>query len=223
MRKTNNETKKIATLGILCAAAYLLMFFIRIPIASIGPTPLNYEPKDVIIVMGGFLYGPLYAFMMSVVVSLIEMVTISTTGIIGCVMNVVSTTGFACTASFIYRRKMTLNTAVIGLTVGVVAATGVMLLWNWLLVPVFMKVDRAMVVPLLLTLFAPFNLVKYGINAVLAILLFKPVMVVLNKANLIEPAITGKRSTLIKWIFVAVSLVAVTVLLMYVYNPPAAA
>jgi len=218
----NSNIKKIATIGILCAIAYTVMLFFRIPIATIPPaTPLNYEPKDVIIIMGGFLYGPLYAFMMSVVVSVIEMVTVSPTGIIGCVMNIVSTTAFVCTASFIYSTKKTLGRAIIGLTVGVIFMTMVMALWNYLLVPVYTPfATRQAVAGLLLPLFVPFNLFKGGLNAVLAMLIFKPVVTALNKSGLIEPAIVGNRSTIVKWIFIIAALIVTTVLLIYVYNPP---
>ena len=56
------------------------------------------------------------------------MVTISSTGIIGCVMNILSTWGFACVAAIIYKRKHTLKGAVIGLVTGCLATTALMLL-----------------------------------------------------------------------------------------------
>ena len=42
---------------------------------------------------------------LSVIVSLIEMVTISENGILGCIMNIVSSCSFACTAAVIYKKK----------------------------------------------------------------------------------------------------------------------
>ena len=41
----NNRTRKITTLGMLCAIAYVVMLVARIPIVLF----LKYDPKDVVI------------------------------------------------------------------------------------------------------------------------------------------------------------------------------
>ena len=84
----NYKTRKIAMLGVLAALAYLSVVLINIPVVSVDF--LKYEPKDVVIALGGLMFGPLEAALLSVVVSLLEMVTISSTGVIGCVMNILS-------------------------------------------------------------------------------------------------------------------------------------
>ena len=84
MKRLN--TKKLVLLAMLAAAAFMLVATIRIPVVLF----LSYEPKDVIITIGGFLLGPMSAFVISFVVALVEMVTISTTGPIGCLMNLLS-------------------------------------------------------------------------------------------------------------------------------------
>ena len=89
------DTKKLTILAMLSALAFLAVFLIRIPAVAF----LSYEPKDVIFAIGGFMFGPLSVAAMSAIVSLIEMVTISSTGIIGCVMNILSSCSFACTAA----------------------------------------------------------------------------------------------------------------------------
>jgi len=82
----NDRTKRLTSLALLSAMAYIAVFLVRIPVVSF----LKYEPKDVIITVGGFLFGPLSAFIISLVTALLEMVTISETGIIGCIMNLLS-------------------------------------------------------------------------------------------------------------------------------------
>ena len=44
---------------------------------------LSYDPKDAIVAVAGFIYGPLTSVVISVLVSFIEMITISGTGPIG--------------------------------------------------------------------------------------------------------------------------------------------
>ena len=61
------SVKKMVTLAMLAAIAYLMVNLIRIPVVLF----LKYEPKDVIITIGGFLFGPMAAFIVSGIVSLL--------------------------------------------------------------------------------------------------------------------------------------------------------
>ncbi|MDY4975713.1 MAG: ECF transporter S component [Clostridia bacterium] len=178
----NQRTKQLTTVAMLCAMSYAVMVIGRIPIVLF----LKYEPKDVLITIGGFLFGPLCSFVISLVVSLVEMVTVSDTGIIGCVMNLISSCAFACSAAVIYKKKHTLSGAVWGLLVGCLAMTAVMLLWNYLITPLYMGMPRQAVAELLLPAFLPFNLLKGGLNMAITLLLYKPVVKALRKTKLVE-------------------------------------
>ncbi|MDR1589490.1 MAG: ECF transporter S component [Oscillospiraceae bacterium] len=182
----SEKTKRLTIMGMLCAIAYLVML-IKIPIVpAVGF--LTYEPKDVIITIGGFMLGPMAAVSISVVVSLIEMVTVSDTGPIGLVMNVLASCAFAATASAIYKKKHNTSGAVIGLGAGIVVTTAVMLLWNYLITPSYMGVPREIVVDLLIPGFMPFNLLKTGINSALVIFLYKPVVLGLRRLDVLPPS-----------------------------------
>lgn len=203
-----SRTKTIIILGMLAALAYVVLFFVRIPAVLF----LKYEPKDVIITIGGFLFGPLASLAISLVVSLIEMFTISDTAIIGFLMNVLSTASFSCTAALIYKNRRRLSGAVIGLIAGTIAMTAVMLLWNWLITPLYMHVERSVVAGMLFTTFLPFNLVKGALNSAITLLIYKPVVRGLTKAHLIEPAhaitkpkVGGLIATIIVSVFIIVS------------------
>ncbi|WP_035290329.1 ECF transporter S component [Clostridium sp. KNHs214] len=177
--KTN--TKKLTTLAMLSAIAYIIMAVGRVPIVLF----LKYEPKDVIITIGGFIFGPLSAFIISVLVSFAEMFTVSDTGFIGFIMNIISTCAFACTAGYIYKRNRTLKGAVYGLITGSFLMTTVMLLWNYLITPIYLGYPREAVAKLLIPAFLPFNLLKGGLNAALTMLLYKPLVNSLRRSNLI--------------------------------------
>ena len=84
------RTKQLTTLAMLSALSYTLMAVGRVPVTLF----LKYDPKDIIITIGGFIFGPLSALLISSVVSLVEMVTLSETGIIGLIMNILSTVCF---------------------------------------------------------------------------------------------------------------------------------
>ena len=176
------DVKRLAQLSVLAALAYILMLVGRIPVVMF----LKYDPKDIIIAFAGFIFGPLSAAGVSVVVSLIEMVTVSSEGIIGMIMNVFSTISFAVVAAAIYKKRKSVSGAVIGLIVGTIATTATMLLWNYLILPLYMKgVDRETVAGMLLPVFLPFNLLKGSINSTLLLALYKPLTNALKKSRLI--------------------------------------
>ncbi|MBQ4187652.1 MAG: ECF transporter S component, partial [Firmicutes bacterium] len=177
----DQRTKQMVTMGMMAALAYIVMVFIRIPVVLF----LKYEPKDVIITIGGFIYGPVAAFLISLIVSFVEMFTISETGWIGAAMNLISTCSFACVAAAVYKKNHTLKGAVIGLVIGLISMVAVMMLWNYFLTPIYMGYPREAVAAMLPTAFLPFNLLKGGLNAAITMLLYKPIVITLRKAHLI--------------------------------------
>lgn len=177
----SDRTKKLTTLAMLSAMAFVVVAVIRIPAVMF----LKYEPKDVIITIGGFLFGPLAAVVVSVVSSLVEMVTISETGFYGLVMNIIGSVSFAAVAALIYQKKRTVGGAVLGLLAGIAVMVPVMLLWNFIVTPIYMGSPRADVVKLFLPAFLPFNLIKGGLNAALTMLIYKPVVTALRKTGLV--------------------------------------
>lgn len=188
--KKRFSTKELTMLAMISAIAYVLVTTIRIPVVLF----LKYEPKDVIITIGGFLMGPGAVLITSGVVSLIEMFSISDTGIVGCIMNFLSTCSFACVAALIYKRNHTIRGAITGLAVGTVFMTIVMLLWNYLITPLYMGVPRDQVAGMLIPAFLPFNLIKAGLNSSITLLLYKPLVNGLRKAGLITSASTASGS-----------------------------
>jgi riboflavin transporter FmnP len=185
MKDSTWKLRRLTVMAMFIALAFAAVAFVRIPVMLW----LSYEPKDVLLTIGAFLLGPIEGVIMTVVVSLLELVTISNTGIIGFVMNVFSSCLFVCTASLIYHRKRTLGGALIGLIGGALLATGGMLLWNYLITPLYMaNTTRQQVACMLIPLFLPFNALKGGLNAALTMLLYKGVSSTLRAAKLLPPA-----------------------------------
>ena len=84
-----------------------------------------------------------------------------------------------------------LSGAVIGLAAGALTMTCVMLLWNYLITPLYLGYSREAVAKLLLPAFLPFNLIKSGLNAALTFLLYKPVITALRKSGYISAGSSG--------------------------------
>jgi len=189
MSLTSNSkmsTKTLTSLAMLTALAYIVMLLCKGFPKVIGI--LQFDLTDTILCIGGFIYGPMAAAILAILVPLIEMFTASETGIIGMIMNILSSASFCCTASYIDQRRHTKQGAVIALVSGVLAMTAVMLLWNYLITPIYQKVPREVVIEMLPTVFLPFNLVKGGLNMGAILLVYKPVVTAMRKAGLIPPS-----------------------------------
>ncbi len=186
MSATNRkiDTKKLVLAALFSALAYIVTLVLRIPFVP-SVSFLKYEAKDVVIALEGFILGPWYSVATSVIVSLIEMATVGTTGIIGALMNVISTLSFVIPATVIYKYNRKVSGAVLGLSIGVVFMTGCMLLWNYFITPLYMGVSREAVAALLMPAFFPFNFIKGLINACLTFILYKPVMNALRHAKVL--------------------------------------
>lgn len=207
---TTGKIKKLVATALLCAIAYAAMLVIHIPVSF-----LTIDPKDTIIVIAGFMMGPVVSLIMALVVAFLEMITVSGTGLIGFMMNALSSCAFACTAAVIYKRRHSKKGAVTALLAAVAAQTVIMLLWDWLMVPMYMEyATRQMVVSMLVPLFLPFNLLKGGINMALTMLLYKPVITAVRRIGLV-PKHGGEKKGGIDWafmVFAAVLLAACVVL-----------
>lgn len=195
MHKRSERLRRLTAMAMLTALADITVTFIRIPVVLF----LSYEPKDVFLTIGGFLFGPVAGVCMGAAVALVEMVTISSTGPIGMLMNCVSSCLFVGTASIIYCRKKTLSRALIGLIAGALITTAGMLLWNYLITPLYMNTPREAIADMLLPVFLPFNLLKGGLNAAFTMLLYKSAAAVLRATHLLPktdaPVIPRKRLT----------------------------
>ena len=181
MKKSNTiDVKKIAGIAMLSALAFLARLIFKIPVSF-----LTFDIKDTVIALGGLIYGPVSGVVIALLVALIVMI-ISETGPIGFLMNFISSAVFAGTASLIYKLKRSFNGAIIGLFSAAFATTCVMLLMNLFLTPIYQQVPRSVVISMLPTLFLPFNLAKTLLNTAVVMLIYKPVVIALRKAKIIE-------------------------------------
>lgn len=166
-------TKKLTTMGVMAALSVILVALVHFPILP-SAAFLEYDPADVPIFLITFLLGPLYGFILTVVVSLIQGFTVSASGgMIGIMMHIFATGTFVWIAGIVYKRNRTRKGAVISLLAGVFAMTLTMCVWNIIFTPIYSGMPRAAVIAMLPTAIIPFNLLKSGINALLTFILYK--------------------------------------------------
>ncbi len=205
----NSSTKKMISASMLCAVSYILMLLSKFVPQVAGF--LQFDAKDVSITIGGFLLGPWYAIVISLVVTFLEFISASHTGPIGLIMNFVSTATFCGVASLFYYKKRTFSRAFFGLFMGTICLTLVMLLWNYYITPIYMKIPREAVASMLPTVFLPFNLIKGLINSALILILYRPLVDAIRRMGLLENAASAPKKKLSPALYLGVAILAVSI------------
>lgn len=167
---SREKLKKIVATGVFAAFAYIccVLFHFRVSF-------LSFELKDAVMAVGAMSLGPIAGGAMVVIVCLVELVTISSTGVYGLVMNLLSSLTYVCVGSAIYHRHRTMRGAITGTVVASVAMVLVMIGANCVITPAYMHVETAEVIALIPTLLLPFNVTKTLFNSAVVFLLYKPV------------------------------------------------
>lgn len=185
--KRSSVIKKISALAIFAAFAYLSLYVFRIP--GIGGF-LTFDIKDTIVCLSAMIFGPVSGVTISLLVALIEMVTVSGTGPWGFLMNFVSTAVFSAVASCVYmyipKLKKTMKGSIVGLLLAVLTSTVTMMILNLFVTPIYLGVPKSAVVEMLVPLLLPFNFVKAVLNASFVMVLYKPIKEVLKKTGFIK-------------------------------------
>ncbi|AXX65569.1 MAG: ECF transporter S component [Lactobacillus sp.] len=211
VKRNQNYVRYITFLAAFGALAYLSAAFLKIPMIAF----LKYEPKDVILILGGMVFGPIFAIILSVIVPFFELITTSSTGIIGFVMNVIAAICFVLPPVIAYSKKKKTKNLIIGLIVGIIMLTISMLLWNYLLAPIFFGYPRSQVVGMLIPIILPFNLIKGGLNSLFVLILYKPIVKALMKSNILRKSDFNMINNESKWTnYAIIALIIITIILL---------
>lgn len=176
----NNNLKKLSVLGLFIALGYICLFVFRFRVQF-----LTLDFKDVFITLAGFIYGPIAAVTIAFIESVLEFITVSSTGFWGAIMNFAGSAVFAVTASLIYKYNKSFKGAIVALVTSVFSTTAVMMLANLLITPIYTHTDVKTVAGMILPLLLPFNLIKSILNAVFTFILYKPVSQALRSMNIL--------------------------------------
>lgn len=166
--------RKMCTMAILSALSVVLIFLINFPILPAAPW-LEYDPADIPILLGGFVYGPVVGIVITIVASLIQALTVSASGgWVGFVMHVISTGTLVLVSSLYYKHDRSRKGALIALILGSLAMTAIMIPTNLFFTVRFwgqpLEVVKASLVPIII----PFNLIKALGNSLIVFLIYKP-------------------------------------------------
>ena len=200
---SSNKLRRIALIAVFGALAYALMLVIHFKVSF-----LTLDLKDAVITLAGLYFGPGAALSLSVLVPLLELISVSDTGLYGFLMNFISTATFSLTASLIYRYKRSLVGAIVALLSAAAATVGIMMLFNLWVTPYYMGVTVDTVKGLIPTLLLPFNTVKSCMNVGVVLLLYKPISTVMQRMKLI-----AKKDQKTSWSWKTIAVLALALVL----------
>ena len=213
LMKSRERVKRLVFIALFTALAYASTLIIHPKVMF-----LTFDVKDTVITLAAMAFGPVTGVVISFLTALIELISISETGIYGFIMNFCGSAVFSLTASLMYKHKKTLAGGIIGLCTAVFSMTAAMLLANILITPYFMKSSAEAVIKLIPTVLLPFNFLKALTNAALVIGFYKPVSNALKSVGAIkkknDERLKLDKTTLIM-IAVAVIVVAVSLTIMF--------
>ena len=113
-----SNTRKLVTLGLFAAISVILVLIIHVPLFPVVPF-LEYDPADIPIIIASFAFGPLSGFALTVVVSILQGITVSaSSGVYGIIMHIFSTGSYCLTSGLIYKKNKNKKNAVIALVAG---------------------------------------------------------------------------------------------------------
>ena len=180
IRVNSISLRRIVLIALFGALSYALMLLVHFRVGF-----LTLDLKDAIITLAGLYFGPSAALILSVLVPLIEMVSVSDTQIYGFIMNFLGSASLSVTASLIYKYRKSFFGAIVGLCSGVAAMVATMMVFNLVVTPLYLGVAVAEVQAMIPTLLLPFNAVKGVFNASLVLLFYKPISGVMQRAGVL--------------------------------------
>lgn len=184
MNKTTKKLDKSIKIAVLGAIAFILMF-IEIPVIPMFPW-LKMDLSEVPVLMGAFAFGPLAGISVEALKLLLHlMIKGTSTGGVGELANLLVGVALVVPAAFIYNRKKSKKTAILGMIIGTICMEVVGILANvYLLLPAYgMRMESAQLMQYVTVGLIPFNGVKAILVSIITFILYKRVSVSIFKVE----------------------------------------
>ena len=193
-----DTTHNLTVAAMLSAVAFILMF-IEFPIPMLIPAFIKMDFSDLPALLGAFALGPVYGVIISFMKKLLHIVIKGTsTACVGELSNFILGAIFSAVAGYLYKHHKSRKTAIIGAVAGAVAMGVLSVPSNYFVVyPAYVQFYHMPLEAILgmyqailpsadslikcLILFnLPFTLVKGLLDAVLCMLIYKPLSPILH-------------------------------------------
>ena len=188
-KKVKIHVREMTFIAMMGAIGSILVFF-RFPLPLLPPF-LSFDVSPIIEMIGGFMYGPVAAFLIIILKILLQLVLQGSHSVgTGELQNLILGCAYVMPAILFYRKK-TRKRAVIGMIIGTLTVSIVSVFSNlYLIIPFYAKlfgmtmqdivamcteVNPKVTDAFTMVLFGivPFNLIKYGFCSVMTFFLYK--------------------------------------------------
>ena len=180
--------KNMVLVSILGAISGVLMLF-KFPL-PIAPTFMKMDFSDSVLIIGGFLTGPVYSLIMIFIKWIVKLIITSTsTAYAGELSGLILNISFILPMSYFYSKNKTKKTAIILMIIFSITTSLIAIFTNvYMIFPLYGLSGSAIVGPfkvlfpfvdsvwqVMLISILPFNLMKIAINSIIALVLYKKV------------------------------------------------
>ena len=193
-----DTTHNLTVAAMLSAVAFILMF-IEFPIPMLIPAFIKMDFSDLPALLGAFALGPVYGVIISFMKNLLHIVIKGTsTACVGELSNFILGAIFSAVAGYLYKHHKSRKTAIIGAVAGAVAMGVLSVPSNYFVVyPAYVQFyhmpleailgmyqailpSADSLIECLIIFNLPFTLVKGLLDAVLCMLIYKPLSPILH-------------------------------------------
>lgn len=185
-RIRRTSTVRITTLGMLAALSLVLVFF-NFPLFPAVPF-LKFDFADIPILISAILFGPLPALAVLFVVSVIQAFLLGGDTYLGCIMHLVASGAMVVVAGLICRKGSSLRRMIVGLALGALSMTVLMIPMNYLITPLYLgghsPENISLISSLMLPAIIPFNLIKSSVNCMLSFIVYKALSPLFEKLSI---------------------------------------
>ncbi|ERK32213.1 ECF transporter S component [Clostridium intestinale] len=184
----DSRLNKQIRIALLSGIAFVLMYF-DFPL-PIFPVFLKIDLSDIPALIGAFALGPVAGVVIELIKNILyTLIKGSSSMLIGEFANFAIGATWVFVAGFIYNRNRTFKTAIIGLVSSVLAMTVMAVLLNYfVLLPMYVNVFKVdlggSIGSFIAVATVPFNILKGTIASTATVLLYKPVIAVINRQSI---------------------------------------
>lgn len=171
----NKQLRIMLYLTILSVISFLLMYIMEIPILSLVGMPgfefLKYDLSEVVAIVAGFIFGPVAGMIVIGLKSILFFFSgKNTTGWVGLAASLTAGLSLVAGATILYRIKQTKINLFIGVIIGALALTVLMLIFNYFIFLPLYGIDAN---AFWITGLAAFNILKGILSGVFSVILYE--------------------------------------------------
>lgn len=164
------RTARLAAIALLSALSYMLTF-IEFPLFPGAPW-LLFDPSGVVAFLAGLMMGPVAGSL--VVILPWTFKTLVTFNVYGHLMAIIAGLSLMLPVWVLYQRITTHKAMYLAMPLGGLCSLVACVGFNLIVTPLYTALPLEQVVPLVITMVIPFNILKIILTCVLVILIYRP-------------------------------------------------